>query len=338
MTNQGIINGPVATTLGISKAMVIAPQNLTRSIMYRRINCIGDAQMPPFGRTTIDVSAVNLLANWINSLSPSSTTLPAPWADQDIGNVTLAGDVAYTSGTFTVSASGTDIWDASDSFHYVYQSLKGNGEIVARVVSVQNTDPWAKAGVMIRETLTAGSKHSMVVVTPDNKTEFQRRTETDDTSDHTPGPTVVAPCWVKLTRNGSAFCGYVSTNGSTWTLIDAVAISMAENVYIGIAVTAHNNEVPDTFYDREVTAHNNGTLNTSILDNVHVTVGLNELAVLPPLAPAHKHFARLTARHHTVFTLMKYFVGFAIIVIPAVSVYRRSPPLFFRRTPATQTG
>ena len=39
------------------------------------------------------------------------------------------------------------------------QPLSGNGEIVARVTSIQNTNAYAKAGVMIRGALTAGSAH-----------------------------------------------------------------------------------------------------------------------------------------------------------------------------------
>jgi hypothetical protein len=135
---------------------------------------------------------------------------------------------------------------------------------------------------MIRETLTAASKHAMVVVSANNNSSFQRRIRTSRASEDTPGPTTDGPCWVKVARKGNTFCGYVSTNGNTWTLIDAVRISMAENVYIGLAVTAHNNELPDTYYDRETTAHNNGELNTSILDNVRVTSGF-QLAFAAPV-------------------------------------------------------
>jgi len=62
-------------------------------------------------------------------------------------------------GTFTEAGSGTDIWDVGtagdyrDEFHYAYKMLTGAGSITTRVVSVQNTNGWAKAGVIIRETL-----------------------------------------------------------------------------------------------------------------------------------------------------------------------------------------
>jgi hypothetical protein len=133
-----------------------------------------------------------------------------------------------------------DIWDYADEFHYVYQSLSGNGQIVARVGSLTNTNSWAKAGVMIRETLDTASRHAMMVVTPGNGTAFQRRTSTGGSSTHTAGSAVTAPYWVKLVRRGNTFIGYESPNGSAWTQVGTDTVSMAGSIYIGLCVTSHN--------------------------------------------------------------------------------------------------
>ena len=65
----------------------------------------------------------------------------------------------------------------TDAFHFVYQSLTGDGTIIARMASITNTNSWAKAGVMIRENLDANARHAMVVVTPRSGVAFQRRSE-----------------------------------------------------------------------------------------------------------------------------------------------------------------
>ncbi len=174
------------------------------------------------------------------SPSPTPVDLPPPWLHQDVGGVGVAGDASYSSGTFTIDGDGADIWGTADAFHFVYQSLSGDGEIYARVASVENTDPWAKAGVMIREELTAGSTHAMSVVTVGNGIAFQRRTVTDGVSDHTAGGAYSAPYWVRLVRSGDTFTGYESPDGSSWTEIDSATISMSTDVYIGLAVTSHN--------------------------------------------------------------------------------------------------
>ncbi len=154
------------------------------------------------------------------------------------------------AGTFTMTASGTDIWDVGtagnyrDEFHYAYKTLTGAGSIIARVQSVQNTDGWAKAGVMIRETLEPGSKHAFAAVTPSNGVASQGRIETGGASFNTNQGGVTAPYWVKLERDVSGrFTVSHSANGTTWVPVtgsNPTNIQMTSTVYVGLAVTAHN--------------------------------------------------------------------------------------------------
>ena len=173
--------------------------------------------------------------------TPGPNGIPVAWADEDIGPPALPGSASVSSGSFTVTASGADIETTSDQFHFVQGPLSGDGTILVRVASVQNTNPWAKAGVMIRETLSPNSTHAMMVLTPGNGLAFQRRTTTGGTTAHTPGANVVAPYWVKLVRAGNTFTGYSSPDGVTWTLVGSDTISMATNVYAGLALTSHDN-------------------------------------------------------------------------------------------------
>ena len=61
------------------------------------------------------------------------------------------------------------------------------------MTSIQNTNPWAKAGVMIRETLATNSKHASMFLTPGNGVGFQRRVVTGALQVHTAGAAVTAP-------------------------------------------------------------------------------------------------------------------------------------------------
>jgi hypothetical protein len=146
--------------------------------------------------------------------------------------------------TFTMTGSGTDIWDTADEFHFAYKTLTGPGTVVARVESIDNTDPWAKAGVMIRETLDPDSKHAFGCVTPENGVASQGRIDTGSTSFNTAEGGITAAHWVKLERSISGvFTVSHSTNGSSWTQVSGASptnIQMASTVYIGLAVTSHN--------------------------------------------------------------------------------------------------
>ena len=193
-------------------------------------------------------------------------TSDAGWSGGDIGAVAAAGSYSQSGGTFTVEGSGADIWNNADAFQFVSQPLSGDGSITARVVSQSNTNGWAKAGVMFRETLAPGATNALAAITPSNGAVFQERPSTGAASiEVTYGPMVKPPYWLRVVRAGNTFSAYLSANGSTWTSLGETTISMASQAYVGLAVSSHNN----------------GSLSTAVFDNVTVTAA----APLPPQAP-----------------------------------------------------
>jgi len=168
------------------------------------------------------------------------TTLPSPKTNNDIGAVGLEGSAGYESGTYTLAGSGTDIWDAQDSFQFVHETLTGDGDMIARVGSIDYTNDWAKAGVMIRESLAANSRHASMFVTPTMGTAFQWRTDPGLGSNHV-GYTGAPPAWVKISRRGNTFTGYTSADGANWVYVGSATIYMPPTVHFGLAVTSHNN-------------------------------------------------------------------------------------------------
>ena len=168
-----------------------------------------------------------------------SGALPSGWTSRDIGAVGAAGGATYADGRYAVSASGRDIWDAADEFRFTYRALTGNGEVIARVEAIQPVDPWTKAGVMMRESLTAGSRHASMFASGSKGLAFQRRTATGQLSTHTSGGTGTSPRWVRLTRVGSDFTAYHSWDGTNWTRVGSATIPMADTIYVGLAVVSH---------------------------------------------------------------------------------------------------
>jgi hypothetical protein len=174
-----------------------------------------------------------------------TTSLPSPWLTTNIGTVSQTGSVSHSNGVYTVTGAGSDIWGTSDNFRFVYQTLSGDGEIKARVSSATGPSTWSKIGVMIRESLNANSANAMMLITPttSNGFSFQLRASTGASSSQTlGGPLNAAPNnWVRLVRSGNTLTGYKSADGVTWTQVGtSVTITMASNIYIGLAVTAHN--------------------------------------------------------------------------------------------------
>jgi hypothetical protein len=179
----------------------------------------------------------------------SVQAMPAGWGGQDVGAVGVGGTTAYdpASGTWTIEGGGADVWDNADEFRFTYQSLDGDGQIVARVASQENTDGWAKSGVMIRETLAADSKHAFMTITPGNGASLQWRASTGGASNSNTSGGFAAPYWVKLVRSGNTITGFRSSDGVNWAPQGgAVTIAMNRQVYVGLAVTAHNDSTLST--------------------------------------------------------------------------------------------
>ncbi|MCX5645878.1 MAG: discoidin domain-containing protein, partial [Phycisphaerae bacterium] len=152
------------------------------------------------------------------------------------------------NGTFSMSSSGTDVWNNGDQFRFAYKSLNGDGSIVARVDSIANTNVWAKGGVMIRQSIDTGSTHAFMPITAGgsgagNGASFQRRLTAAgaSTNDDNAGAVVAAPYWVKVERKGNSFTGSISPDGKTWTpLGTAQTITMTNPVLIGLALCSHD--------------------------------------------------------------------------------------------------
>jgi len=228
---------------------------------------------------SVNANGTTTGAVWSFTTETAGGGLPSPWVNGDVGSPSAAGNASYSSGTFTIEGDGSDIWGTSDQFHYVYQSLSGDGEIEARVASLENTNSWAKAGVMIRETLTGGSTHAMMVVTAGNGTAFQRRTSTGGSSSHTAGSSVTAPYWVRLVRSGDTFTGYESSNGSSWNEVGSATISMGTDVYVGLAVTSHSGGVLATSEMDSVTVSGGGPQPPAAPTNLSATPGDGQVAL-----------------------------------------------------------
>jgi len=186
----------------------------------------------------------------------SAQSLPSGWAAIDIGTVGAVGSSSSTSGeAFTVSGAGADIWSTADAFQYAYTTLTGDGSIVSRVTTVEHVADWTKAGVMMRETLSRGSRHAFMLVSANKGLSFQRRVATNGVSTSTSGGAGTAPAFVKLTRTGNTFTAFRSADGVAWTTVGSETIAMAATLYVGLAVTSH-------------TA---GTLATATFDSAAVT-------------------------------------------------------------------
>jgi hypothetical protein len=172
---------------------------------------------------------------------PPPSPLPSPWTDADIGNVGVAGSASYSNGVFTVRGSGTDIWDPQDQFNFVYQQVTGDATIIAHVSNVQNTDFYANAGVMFRDSLSGTANQVYIGDQPGVPQEpFVIR---NGSSQYLGSAGTAGNIWLKLVRSGNTFTEYSSSDGVNWGSGMSTTVPMGGTVDVGIFSNSHNNSV-----------------------------------------------------------------------------------------------
>lgn len=176
--------------------------------------------------------------------------LAAPWTGRDIGGPAEKGSVDVgADGTWTIKGGGADIWEMADQFYFAYQPIEGDVQITVKALGKPTeTDEWAKAGLMIRDTLEPGARHAMLVTTPQNGLAFQWR-DTKDGESASPGESVIdsaglqTPILLRLTRKGKVITAEYSTDDGKTFKSAGEALTfpddLSKTVYVGLAITAH---------------------------------------------------------------------------------------------------
>jgi hypothetical protein len=176
------------------------------------------------------------------SPTPGPGSCPAGWSCADIGTPVVAGGQTVDNGTWTVWGGGRDIFGTSDQFHYVWQSLTGDGGIAATIVSQADTSSWAKAGVMLRSSTDANSPYYAAYVTPGNVIAVQYRGHDGGGATDAVKVTGGAPVGLEVLRVGDTYTAYISTDGVTWTALSqsTETLQLGTTVLSGLAVTSHH--------------------------------------------------------------------------------------------------
>ncbi|ESQ93242.1 hypothetical protein ABAC460_00655 [Asticcacaulis sp. AC460] len=165
----------------------------------------------------------------------------------DIGATAIPGKAVFKDGSYTLTASGANIWGAVDAFHYAANPVSGDVVIAADVkFEGQGVDPHRKAGVMLRQSLDAGSPYIDIMVHGDGLVSLQFR-ETQGGETHQVTANQKGATRVKLEyRNGYAWMSLSGADGQTRYVGGGVRLPLEGSYFAGLALSAHNNAVSET--------------------------------------------------------------------------------------------
>ncbi|MBV8951133.1 MAG: PQQ-binding-like beta-propeller repeat protein, partial [Actinobacteria bacterium] len=184
----------------------------------------------------------------IDGSSPPPFLCPSAWTCTDVGGALPPGQDQLSSGTWNEQGGGGDIWDVFDQFHFVSQTVSADGTVSAHVTAQQATDPWAKAGVMLRGTTDPASPYYAAFVTPGNGIAVQWRAAQGAATSQLAVPGAV-PAYLRVARytSGSSeyFTAYTSTDGTTWTAVagSTQVLNLTGPLLGGFAITSHDQGV-----------------------------------------------------------------------------------------------
>ncbi|MEO5932628.1 MAG: alginate lyase family protein [Duganella sp.] len=207
---------------------------------------------------------------------PSTTSIASGLSNIDIGGATPAGSATYADGKWTVLGAGSEIWGGNDSCHFSYKAITGDGAIIAKVESVQNTNLSAKAGVMMRTSLDQGAPRAWMGIT--NRIQAEQNIQNlsvyggNNYGNKALAIASTTPSyWVKLERVGNVITGYISPDGTNWAATDVGRLNgpLPDTIYVGLVVSSVAN----------------GTLNHSTFSNVQITGGDGGAPSVIPAAP-----------------------------------------------------
>ncbi|ADB63561.1 hypothetical protein Htur_4789 (plasmid) [Haloterrigena turkmenica DSM 5511] len=199
----------------------------------------------------------------------------------------------------TMEAAGADIWNQADLGHYYYTTVSGDFDVTVEVASLENVNPHAKAGIMIRESLDANSRNLMVRnragfgMSPQWRPRDGAATTSTTSEDGAPlsridGGTMEGS-WQRLQRSGDTLRAYGSEDGEEWTLmveLTANEIEFSDEVYLGLAATSHDQATATTAKFRNfegVEPDENDDIGAPLVEG---SVSVDQVAVASTLEPA----------------------------------------------------
>ncbi len=328
------------------EAAAASDAGIAKVEFYNGATCVGTATTAPYTYTYTDSIAAdgtyhisvraydndgNKTQSNTSRLHVNSAAGTGEWLSADIGTPEVKGTASLIDGVLTVKGAGKIgssegsnsrvrpelANSADDDFHFVYQPMEGNVEIVTKFDSYTPVDNHTFQGLMFRSSLednAAMAALGFTMVKVDETTiwsSFMVNRATDGGDVQNISETIDSPeaaakagiplianlpfkegntylgTWLKLSREGDVFTGYVSSDGLVWQKVGSLTVDLPDTAYVGFAVDANRagndliNYGTAKFSNIEInTAFANITYNT---ENVNVA-GADKLAIGKDLA------------------------------------------------------
>jgi glucan 1,3-beta-glucosidase len=169
------------------------------------------------------------------------TETVAPWSATDIGGSLPGGLRSVVSG-LDLYGGGSDIWGERDQFRFLHQPVDGDFELTATVASLDDTDQYAKAGLMLRESLDPAAPHVLLSVFPSGEVQLAQRAIAGGGTQGSPGREARFPdIRLRLVRRGDTVTASTSKDGAEWTEVGSHKVAWTGG-FVGLVALSHDKD------------------------------------------------------------------------------------------------
>lgn len=273
--------GTLSVANGQSKTFTFTP-NLGYELDVVTVNGATVAATNPYTLTGISgTTTIQASFRKKTTIDP----LPSPWVQLDLGTSAAPGLAAQSNGTFNIESSGSDLGGNSDNFRFVFQTLNGNGSIVARVAATNMSSWSSKVGLMIRESLQTNAVYSMIAHIPHSGVAVEQRDAVGAGPVFNPNGTANLHIyslhnWFKISRAGNQVTNSCSRDGINWVVISQQNFPAGASVYVGMFTTGAFGSYPSKgVFDNITVTTANPSPAVSITSPVDNTVFTNSASI-----------------------------------------------------------
>jgi autotransporter-associated beta strand protein len=165
------------------------------------------------------------------------TTTPVNYlTGVDIGNTGIAGQAAYTDGSWQITGAGNAI---GSNTQFTGKPVQGDVSIIAKIEN--NSLGSATSGVMLRESLAANANFVSINLY-NNGTLNSRYNGGAGYTHYTPR----TPWWLKIERIGHRVFTFHSQDGVNWTNNSLFLTNLPADTYIGLYTVSNNTSALNT--------------------------------------------------------------------------------------------
>jgi len=170
-------------------------------------------------------------------------------SESDIGVLNQPGKLVYDPAlqTYTITASGENVWSNKDNFHFVWSKVSGDGYFEADVKFLgKGANPHRKALLMARLSLDPDSPYVDIALHGNGLTALQFRDEKGALT-HEVQATLSSPKRARIEKHGDYFTMWLAGEDGVFHLAaSSPRLPLGDSFYVGLGMCSHEKDLSES--------------------------------------------------------------------------------------------